>query len=305
MIIICYDLKMLNEQWLNTFISVVEVGHFTKASEKLGMTQPGVSQHLQKLEATVGHELLNRIGKGFELTRQGKLLYEYALKKKELEADMLDQLSFESELSGTISVACSGALASLIYPLFLQRQASNPKLKIKIEAVPNHLIKSKVLNNEVDVGISTSLFNSLNLIEEEIGIEELCLVYPRNVRISKSNIFDSLMRLGFINHPDGKFYFGRFINEGMGNLNDFSKLEDISYVNQINQILVPISMGMGFTVMPKRFVEFSPLRSKVRILKQVNPIFDSYYLLRKRNKILGKRYDWFLNKVRLLVSDNL
>jgi DNA-binding transcriptional LysR family regulator len=37
---------MLNPVWLNTFIALVDTGQFTKAAEKLFMTQPGVSQHL-------------------------------------------------------------------------------------------------------------------------------------------------------------------------------------------------------------------------------------------------------------------
>ncbi|MRY60822.1 LysR family transcriptional regulator, partial [Parabacteroides distasonis] len=41
---------MINPLWLNTFKTLVEVGHFTQTAEKLYMTQPGVSQHIKKLE---------------------------------------------------------------------------------------------------------------------------------------------------------------------------------------------------------------------------------------------------------------
>ena len=56
---------MINQQWLHTFLTLVEVGHFTKTAEKLYMTQPGVSQHIKKLEELVEVPLLNRIGKRF------------------------------------------------------------------------------------------------------------------------------------------------------------------------------------------------------------------------------------------------
>ena len=45
---------MLNATWLNTFTTLCEVGHFTRTAELLGMTQPGVSQHLHKLASQVG-----------------------------------------------------------------------------------------------------------------------------------------------------------------------------------------------------------------------------------------------------------
>ncbi|MGC7906805.1 helix-turn-helix domain-containing protein [Vibrio anguillarum] len=41
--------------WLNTFKTLVDIGHFTKAAELLHMTQPGVSQHINKLEAACGY----------------------------------------------------------------------------------------------------------------------------------------------------------------------------------------------------------------------------------------------------------
>lgn len=51
---------MLNQQWLATFVTLVEVGHFTHTANKLFMTQPGVSQHIKKLEEQVGVHLLLR-----------------------------------------------------------------------------------------------------------------------------------------------------------------------------------------------------------------------------------------------------
>lgn len=81
---------MINPLWLNTFKTLVEVGHFTQTAEKLYMTQPGVSQHIKKLEQACNCDLLSRENKSFELTEQGRIMYRYALK---LEKDQEDLLS--------------------------------------------------------------------------------------------------------------------------------------------------------------------------------------------------------------------
>ena len=62
---------VINSQWLRTFITLVELKHYSQTADKLCMTQPGVSQHIKKLEAQMGARLLNRIGKKFELTEAG------------------------------------------------------------------------------------------------------------------------------------------------------------------------------------------------------------------------------------------
>ncbi|ABZ77187.1 transcriptional regulator, LysR family [Shewanella halifaxensis HAW-EB4] len=42
------------------------------------MTQPGVSQQIQKLEQACGHSLITRLNKQFEITEQGQQVYQCA-----------------------------------------------------------------------------------------------------------------------------------------------------------------------------------------------------------------------------------
>ena len=54
---------MLNAQWLETFTALSETGSMTRTAAALNMTQPGVSQHVKKLEAQLGTPLLRRDGR--------------------------------------------------------------------------------------------------------------------------------------------------------------------------------------------------------------------------------------------------
>ena len=51
---------MLNPIWLETFVTLVDTGHFTQTAEKLFMTQPGVNQHIRMLEVESGYSLISR-----------------------------------------------------------------------------------------------------------------------------------------------------------------------------------------------------------------------------------------------------
>ncbi|WCN10252.1 LysR family transcriptional regulator [Marinomonas mediterranea] len=68
---------MLNTQHLSTFKVLVETGSFTQTAKLLGLTQPAVSQHIQKLEKGLGSSLLIRHGRSTELTSAGKLLFDH------------------------------------------------------------------------------------------------------------------------------------------------------------------------------------------------------------------------------------
>ena len=64
----------MNLDQLRTFQAVAKTGSFTKASRKLFLTQPAVSQQIQALEASIGVQLFDRSGKKIHLTSQGELL---------------------------------------------------------------------------------------------------------------------------------------------------------------------------------------------------------------------------------------
>lgn len=61
-----------------TFLTVCDTMNFTRAAEKLHITQPAVSQHIHYLEETYGAKLFYYTGKKIHLTRAGELLRQAA-----------------------------------------------------------------------------------------------------------------------------------------------------------------------------------------------------------------------------------
>ena len=59
---------------LKYFLEVAKTGNITRASERLGVTQPSLTLALQRLEDKAGVTLLERSRKGSHLTRQGEAL---------------------------------------------------------------------------------------------------------------------------------------------------------------------------------------------------------------------------------------
>ena len=287
----------INHVWLNTYLRLVETGHFTKTAESLYMTQPGVSQHIKKLEQQLNVVLLQRIGKRFELTEAGTKLYQHGKQLAKIESETLSSLQTDSETEGECKISCSGSLAMLIYKDCLARQAKHSGLSFSVRAQPNHAITQQILNNEIDLGIVTQKNDEAELVYEEVGKEQLRLVLPKSQRENVD--YDALANLGFINHPDGHHYASRVLAANFSE--QFSSMEQIKqrgFINQLTQILEPVVFGLGFTVLPEYAVSQFAATDKLTTAKLSNPIIDKLYVVYKQHRKLPVRYHWFIDLVK-------
>lgn len=294
---------MINQKHLNTFMKLVETGHFTQTAEQLFMTQPGVTQHIKKLEEYFNTLLLQRYGKRFELTLAGEKLYQTGLSMGALEQQLNIDIHHDDTAQGICSIACSGALASYLYPHFVDHQMQHPKLAVFVEAAPNQNIIQNILTNQVDLGIVTVESVNEQLKQTLVGYEELSLVLPADVVISQPLNFSTLNRIGFINHPDGLHFLEKVFSanfsegyKGPDNLNING------YVNQLQQILLPVAQGLGFTILPKRAVQQFPELKRLTILPLARAIKEPLYLTQKRYRQLPARYQWFEKKILQLLA---
>lgn len=109
---------MVNLEWYRTFKEIYENGTLTKASIALYASQPGVSVHLNALEAYVGKKLFERTSRKMIPTEDGKFLYEYiieSLKKLEIAEQHFKKTTQEKKPSLNIGM-CSEMFQLIIEP---------------------------------------------------------------------------------------------------------------------------------------------------------------------------------------------
>ncbi|MGS2719708.1 LysR family transcriptional regulator [Paraglaciecola aestuariivivens] len=283
---------MLNPTWLKTFVTLVDTGHFTQTAEKLFMTQPGVSQHINKLEQACGHKLIKRDKKSFLVSEQGHIVYHYAKTLAANENALLEQLAFDDPVAGQCSLACSGALALLLYPHLLSLQVAHPNLIIKLKAAPNRQILNEVKAGDIDQGIVTDIPNSGLFDVEQIGQEELCLVLPASADIQMPAA-QLLLQTGLISHPDAEHYLSMYLVKCQTpdlQLLDMHKVPIAGFINQIGQILQPVAKGLGFTLLPRSVINSFAQPQNLQILPATKPVLENLYLVKKKQRILPARY---------------
>lgn len=277
---------MINQVWLKTFCTLVEVGHFTQTADKLFMTQSGVSQHIKKLEQQLDVALLVRDGKSFLLTNSGEQLFQ---KGKELlkSSEELESLVRHDEThEGRIKLASPGSVGLRLYPHLLEIQQSFPKLIIDYTFAPNKQIEQAVAARQLDLGLITQLSNLSNVVSHKVGVEPLVLVTAKNVDTIN---WDTLIKLGFISHPDAEHHARLLLSKNFQQFEHVDQFIHKGFSNQISLILQPVSKGFGFTVLPLHAAKAFPHQTLINIHELECSVKENLYLCFNRQSIQANR----------------
>jgi len=238
---------MLNPQWLRSFAALADTGSFTRAAERLGLTQAAVSQHINHLEAAL-EPLLIRRPRRIELTPAGRALLDYCFEIEQADRQLRARLSDAQADSGEVSLITPGSIGLALYPILLDLQQATPGLAIRHRFAPDSEARDAVLHNTYELGLVTLKPDDPRLVAEPFIEEPLELIVPAAARVAR---WDDLARLGFIDHPDGPAMATRLLSRHFPDNPGVRTLPVHGFINQIGLILEPVARGLGFTVLPR------------------------------------------------------
>lgn len=280
---------MLNSTWLETFVVLCEAGHFTRTAEVLGMTQPGVSQHLRKLEAQVGHPLITKHGKGFSLTPAGEAVLAMGQSRRREEKSLQQSIAHDAADVGEVSIGCSGSFAMLLYPRLLSLMQASPALTIRLEATPRERIITGVLDRHFDLGVVGQKPDHPRLDAIRLGVEELCLLLPAGEEVGDLSL-EALDRRGFVAHPDGFAYADELFSLNFPeHYRGADRLNVRGFVNQISQIPAPVAHGIGYTLLPRSGVDAYSDRDRLQIVPLPESRSHDLWLIFSRGRQMPAR----------------
>ncbi|NRD71673.1 LysR family transcriptional regulator [Shewanella sp. VB17] len=293
---------MINPIWLRSFCTLVELGHFTRTADKLHMTQSGVSQHIRKLEQHLNQQLLIRHGKTFSLTNTGERLYQEG-KKLILSLSALEvMIGLDPTHEGIVKMASPGSVGLKLYPHLLSLQRQYPKLVIEYRFAPNIEIERLIAEHKIDVGLMTCLSKMNEISLDPIAEEELLLITPSNI-LSPS--WEQLMSLGFIDHPDGHYHARELLSVNFSEFQNSKQFKRTGFSNQINLILKPVSMGLGFTVLPSHAIDAFKDSDNIKIHQLKNKVSEILYIGTHTNKFIPNRINTIISETKKCLAHKI
>lgn len=162
---------------LETFFAVFEGRSFTKAAEKLYISQPTVSVHIRQLENELHMKLFERNGRSEIVpTPNGEKLYKKLLTMQTEWRKVIFDISQQQPDNSILRIATTELASVIFLPRILAFiQETLPSLTYKISILTSEQIASTLDNNHADLVLSEKKINHNNFKCSPIFTDELVL----------------------------------------------------------------------------------------------------------------------------------
>jgi len=181
----------MDTRQLQAFCTVVEQKSFSRAAERLGVTQPAASLQVRSLEERLGRKLLDRSGRRVEPTEAGLVLYRSAQRVLAAEEQMLTELAEDDsgELHGRLAIGASTGPGAHLVPLLLCEFAdSHPDLRVALSIADTDAVIERVAGRELELGVVGALRRHRSLEFEPLARDEIVLAVPPGHRFAGGEV---------------------------------------------------------------------------------------------------------------------
>lgn len=280
------------DEALRTYIRVVELKSFTKASEELHISQPAVSLQLKKLEQQYDTELIYRQAKKFVLTATGEMLYHRAKQLEGLYKQVEDEISlYHHHLKGRLRIGASFTIGEYYLPKVIAKfHALYPDITIELIIENTAEIADKVELLQVDTGLIEGQISKKDLELSAFLDDEMCIVGPANGSITEIE--------------NGATWIAR--EEGSGTREYLDHVISTSGWNVTERVIAWSNMavkqmvleGLGYTVISKCVVETEIKRGELRTFNEANTLLRKFSVLKNKQTLENRTVETFLQFLR-------
>lgn len=139
---------------LRTFVSVVDLGAYTKAGDALGRTQPAISLQMRRLEELVGAPLVKQNGRTLMLTSEGEVLLSYAREILRLNDEAASYFN-RSKVAGVLRVGLPNDYAvAFLQGMIIEYTRQHPEISLEILCGWSAEILERLRADELDLAIA-------------------------------------------------------------------------------------------------------------------------------------------------------
>ena len=281
---------------LEYFQEIAKLKSISKVANNSHISQPALSQQIQKLEDSMGKELFIRSNRGVKLTESGKIVLKYAdniiRTYNKMLSDLNDQESKEIKIEGEYTIATYCLPCAI-----LNMQFKFPNHKYNLVSASSDKIEQDVLSDICEIGFTTRPAQAENLQSEEVINEKAVLISPPAFDLPEKIEMKEIIDHKFVILKEDCIIKENFKNALADLGHDFSEIDIISQLDSTEAIKTLVRKGYGVAFVPYNSVrdEFSAKEINVSRITDYELDYDIYMINKKAEFLSDDVKDFIAN----------
>ena len=165
---------------LRYVVAVARAGNFSRAAEHCHVSQPSLSQQIQKLEEELGERLFDRMRREAKLTLHGEAFLRRAVKiLEEVDAAKREAADAGNLLRGSVTLGVLPTIAPYLLPgVMTEFTESYPGVELVVQEDTTARLLKLLVGYEIDLALASAPIQDARLEVRELFVEELLLALP-------------------------------------------------------------------------------------------------------------------------------
>ena len=187
---------------LRTFVTVIDLGGYTRAAQSLGRTQPAISLQIKRLEELLRTKLIETSGRQISLTEAGMALSPYARQMLRINDDIIGHFADHS-LAGWLRVGVPTDFShNFLLEAISHFALSNPEVRVEVECLQSTHLRESLADDKLDIAVAIAPDENAPYMVNSISVQPFWA-------ISETFERDAREPLPIVRHPDPCEYASR------------------------------------------------------------------------------------------------
>lgn len=286
---------------LRSFVTVVELGSFTRAAERLYTSQPTISAHIRALEEELHERLFLRTTKSLEITKRGKELYDYAVHILTLQDKLTASWAQDEQ---TVRVGASTIPSAYILPEVLPAfRARHTDSRFIINQSDSRGVLSGLYSGQFDLGLVGMKVPEENVVFTPFYIDEMMLITPNTPRFAAlvgkdTALSDILLHEPMLMREDGSGS-QKCVDDFLAHSHiDPNSLHIAARLNDQESVKNLVAGGLGVAIISKKAIAEETERGKLLTFPlNCRSAKRMFYLVQRKGDILSAQAKAFADFV--------
>lgn len=283
---------------IEAFVYVAKYKSFSKAAEKLLLSQPTISTHINTLEEELNVKLFDRLSKEVVLTEAGQILLPYSVDMMDLRERAHEAIKeFLNEISGKLRIGSSTIISEFIIPKIIgEFKKEYPKTYFTLDVGNSQTIVQRIFDGVLDLGIVTRKIPKKDLEYKLIIKDKIVLgVYKGHPFYNRDSIFlEEILHEPFIVRDIGSGTRAAVELALKQKGYDFESLNTVATFRTSHSVMQGIKNGLGIGFISSLAIDKETCSGEIKgvvitdlmVEKDIFIVFNK----RKSNKKLLKQF---------------